>query len=272
MTKKQSEQMKKVWNKRKEQPEELKKLTDKISKSVIAFNKENPAAGKNHAEWVRKDRKEHPEKYVNSLKAALQNTSNFNKLRVGKTYMEIYGKEKAMKISEKQKQSKLRKPTKYWLGKKREPEIGEAIRKSKKGKTIEQIMGKRNAQIWAEKHLNYTFPKKDTSIEKKVQYQLKKAKMTFLTHYPITGQPDMLLTEYNLAIFCDGCYWHGCPQHFPNKKQENYNRDLRIMNDLKLEGYDVIRLWEHDIKEKDFDILYYLEKVINKNKLKRVRA
>ncbi|MET9336636.1 very short patch repair endonuclease [Nonomuraea sp. NPDC003804] len=72
--------------------------------------------------------------------------------------------------------------------------------------------------------------------------------------------PDFVLPRWRLAVFVDGCYWHGCPDHSPaefkgpnadrwrQKIETNRTRDRR--NNLLLEeaGWRVIRIWECEIK------------------------
>jgi len=78
--------------------------------------------------------------------------------------------------------------------------------------------------------------------------------------YPkkISGKPDFYFPEEKLAIFIDGCFWHGCKKCFQkpqtNKKfwmekvKNNIRRDLKVNSLLSKEGFKVVRLWEHEIK------------------------
>ncbi|MGW0589048.1 very short patch repair endonuclease [Streptosporangium sp. NPDC002607] len=72
--------------------------------------------------------------------------------------------------------------------------------------------------------------------------------------------PDFVLPRWRLAVFVDGCFWHGCPDHSPaefrgpnagrwrQKIETNQARDRR--NDFLLEeaGWRVLRVWECEIK------------------------
>lgn len=59
-----------------------------------------------------------------------------------------------------------------------------------------------------------------------------------------------------MAVFVDGCFWHGCPEHFvaPNsnvdywrpKIQRNRERDVRVDAALREAGWTVLRAWEHE--------------------------
>lgn len=57
---------------------------------------------------------------------------------------------------------------------------------------------------------------------------------------------DVFIPTLKLVIFVDGCYWHACPEHFPNNKHPNSD-NARIPYLTKC-GYKVALLWEHEIK------------------------
>lgn len=66
---------------------------------------------------------------------------------------------------------------------------------------------------------------------------------------------DLAFTRHKLAIFVDGCFWHGCPEHFVSPKnnaqwwlrkiQLNRQRDAETTEHLTKLGWRVLRLWEH---------------------------
>ncbi|BAJ73210.1 DNA G:T-mismatch repair endonuclease [Microbacterium testaceum StLB037] len=67
---------------------------------------------------------------------------------------------------------------------------------------------------------------------------------------------DMLFTRVRIAVFIDGCYWHGCPQHFSMpatnldywsaKIERNRVRDVETTTHLEARGWLVLRFWEHE--------------------------
>lgn len=67
---------------------------------------------------------------------------------------------------------------------------------------------------------------------------------------------DILFPGARLAVFVDGCFWHGCPLHgrqpktnsgwWEEKLSRNRQRDLRNDHDLETAGWRVLRLWEHE--------------------------
>jgi DNA mismatch endonuclease, patch repair protein len=68
-------------------------------------------------------------------------------------------------------------------------------------------------------------------------------------------RPDVAFTRYRVAVFLDGCFWHGCPEHGrPPKSNNSYwlpklaknaQRDVEQTQILTEAGWTVIRLWEH---------------------------
>jgi DNA mismatch endonuclease, patch repair protein len=83
--------------------------------------------------------------------------------------------------------------------------------------------------------------------------------LRYRLHVKLAGRPDIVFPGRRIAIFVDGCFWHGCPDHgvrpksnsqFWDKKiTENIQRDKRNTRQLSKEGWTVLRFWEHDIKK-----------------------
>ncbi|MDB6037227.1 MAG: mismatch repair protein Vsr [Verrucomicrobiales bacterium] len=76
--------------------------------------------------------------------------------------------------------------------------------------------------------------------------------------FPLAGKPDFAFPRHRLALFIDGCFWHGCPRHgrTPGSNQEywisklarNRQRDLEVVKELRKSGWKVLRIWEHDLR------------------------
>lgn len=76
----------------------------------------------------------------------------------------------------------------------------------------------------------------------------------------VFGKPDFYFNQLRLAVFVDGCFWHGCPKCFHAPRQNasfwaqkirrNRNRDRRVTKVLRAGGITVLRLWEHDLARK----------------------
>jgi len=69
---------------------------------------------------------------------------------------------------------------------------------------------------------------------------------------------DLVFFRMRVCVFVDGCFWHGCPKHFACPKKNGSwwaekiwatkIRDKRQRRHLRLEGWKVIRVWEHEIE------------------------
>jgi DNA mismatch endonuclease (patch repair protein) len=80
----------------------------------------------------------------------------------------------------------------------------------------------------------------------------------------LPGRPDIAFMGKKVAVFVDGCFWHGCPNHgrIPSDKigywaakiQRNKDRDERVNIELSRMGWVVLRFWEHELKQNIEDI------------------
>ena len=80
-------------------------------------------------------------------------------------------------------------------------------------------------------------------------------------HLPIPGRPDFSFRKQKVAVFVDGCFWHGCPRCFrlPNqnrafwkaKIEGNRRRDRSVNGRLRRLGWKVIRIRECRLKHSD---------------------
>lgn len=72
------------------------------------------------------------------------------------------------------------------------------------------------------------------------------------------GRPDALFKRARLAVFVDGCFWHGCPEHcripqsneayWRGKIERNRRRDAEVGDQLLERGWMGLRIWEHELK------------------------
>jgi DNA mismatch endonuclease (patch repair protein) len=77
----------------------------------------------------------------------------------------------------------------------------------------------------------------------------------------VTGKPDLVFPKAKLAVFVDGCFWHGCPLHatWPKNNAEfwqgkiarNQARDRLVTRMLRAKGWRVLRIWEHELAKKN---------------------
>ena len=76
----------------------------------------------------------------------------------------------------------------------------------------------------------------------------------------VLGKPDVVFLDPKLAIFIDGCFWHGCPYcrrklpetnkaYWKRKIKRNIELALHYNEQLNRNGWTVIRIWEHEIDD-----------------------
>ncbi len=101
---------------------------------------------------------------------------------------------------------------------------------------------------------------KNTGPERLVFKYLRDRKVYFQRHYKrAPGCPDVAVPSKKLAIFIDGGFWHGygfasrkkkLPEFWQNKIEKNMRRDKRNRRLLKLDGWKVLRIWDHQLTSK----------------------
>ncbi|MDT0377209.1 very short patch repair endonuclease [Streptomyces sp. DSM 42041] len=104
---------------------------------------------------------------------------------------------------------------------------------------------------------------RDTTVELRLRSLLHRQGLRFRVDVrPLSNErfrADILFTKCRVAVFVDGCFWHGCPAHHrPSKKNSefwrrkiegNRQRDERTTEVLKTAGWTVLRVWEHEDPE-----------------------
>ncbi len=90
----------------------------------------------------------------------------------------------------------------------------------------------------------------------------------------LPGKPDFIFPVEQLAIFVDGCFWHGCPKCYrrPHSSQDywdakvrgNILRDRRHRAHLRRTGWRVMRVWEHEIANSPARVCAKLERMLQK--------
>lgn len=73
----------------------------------------------------------------------------------------------------------------------------------------------------------------------------------------LEGRPDFVFRRERVALFVDGCFWHGCREHFrlpksrtdywKDKISRNESRDKQVGTLLRRQGWVVLRIWEHSL-------------------------
>jgi DNA mismatch endonuclease, patch repair protein len=105
--------------------------------------------------------------------------------------------------------------------------------------------------------------RRDTKPEKALRSALFSLGLRYRVDHPIKPseqsraiRPDIVFTRARLAVFVDGCFWHGCPDHgnsprrnsryWDAKLARNRDRDRHYDDLLESGGWTVIRFWEHE--------------------------
>lgn len=104
--------------------------------------------------------------------------------------------------------------------------------------------------------------RRDTGPERQLRSALHRAGLRFRVDMPIRPsggrpvRPDVVFPRRKIAVYVDGCFWHGCPVHWTKSRTNapywdekvaaNRERDARITAALEGDGWKVVRFWEHD--------------------------
>lgn len=102
---------------------------------------------------------------------------------------------------------------------------------------------------------------KDTSIEIKLRKALWHEGIRYRKNYKaLPGKPDIAITKYRIAVFCDSSFWHGRDfekkkpvatnhQYWDAKIRRNMERDNEVNQQLRAAGWTVLRFWDIDINK-----------------------
>ncbi|MEV6959725.1 very short patch repair endonuclease [Streptomyces sp. NPDC051207] len=104
---------------------------------------------------------------------------------------------------------------------------------------------------------------RDTAQELAVRRLLHASGLRYRVNVPVPGMPrrtiDIVFPRTKIAIFLDGCFWHGCPEHatrpkanaewWRTKLDKNMARDIETTEHLRSAGWTVLRFWEHESVE-----------------------
>ena len=105
---------------------------------------------------------------------------------------------------------------------------------------------------------------KDTAPELALRSRLHRMGLRYRTHVAplatLRRRADIVFGPARVAVFVDGCFWHGCPEHgrrrhavngwyWPEKIARNQRRDADTDRQLEAAGWLVVRVWEHEDHE-----------------------
>jgi DNA mismatch endonuclease (patch repair protein) len=99
---------------------------------------------------------------------------------------------------------------------------------------------------------------RDTGPEIALRRALHAAGLRYSLRRRLAGSPDVVFVRARVAVFVDGCFWHGCRRHcrrpatnrpyWAAKIERNLARDARVGRELRAAGWRVVRLWEHQVR------------------------
>jgi len=103
--------------------------------------------------------------------------------------------------------------------------------------------------------------RRDTAPERALRSELHRRGLRFRVDAPVSVEgrsprPDVIFPRHRVAVFVDGCFWHGCPDHSAAPRQNqaywgpkiarNIERDEEHDAKLEAAGWTVIRVWAHE--------------------------
>jgi DNA mismatch endonuclease (patch repair protein) len=121
--------------------------------------------------------------------------------------------------------------------------VADVFTKAKRSEVMSLIRGKGNKET-----------------ERVLLALLKQNKITgWRRHLPLPGKPDFAFPKKRVAVFVDGCFWHGCPKCYTRpktnrkfwdrKREQNMSRDRRVNRQLRRKGWKVTRIWQHSLEK-----------------------
>lgn len=117
-----------------------------------------------------------------------------------------------------------------------------------------------NVSVTRSRSMSAVKSKNNLSTERLLRMALVRSRIRgWITHADLPGKPDIYFPKERLAVFLDGCFWHGCSRcgHIPKtntlfwatKIKRNRQRDQKNGRLLRGQGVLVIRAWEHSLQK-----------------------
>jgi len=115
---------------------------------------------------------------------------------------------------------------------------------------------------------------RDTSCELALRKELHRRGLRYSLKKKLPGSPDIVFVAARVAVFVDGCFWHGCAKHcrrpssnveyWQSKIDRNMARDNKVSKELTDLGWRVVRIWEHEIKTSAARAAARVEKIVRR--------
>lgn len=94
--------------------------------------------------------------------------------------------------------------------------------------------------------------------------------------FPLFGKPDLAFPKSKVAVFVDGCFWHGhaCGRNLTPKNNaalwaekisRNRARDIRTNRNLRNQGWSVLRVWECELRKSPAKCIWRIAKILEQN-------
>jgi DNA mismatch endonuclease (patch repair protein) len=113
---------------------------------------------------------------------------------------------------------------------------------------------------------------RNTGPELTVRKALWALGLRYRTHSAIPGRPDIVFAGAKVAVFIDGCFWHGCALHgvkpktnrdfWREKIRKNRARDRKVTRILEADGWSVLRFWEHEVEDEPLKVTFIVAKAV----------
>lgn len=114
--------------------------------------------------------------------------------------------------------------------------------------------------------------KSQSKLENKVSKALWNRGIRFRKNAKLFGKPDISIKKYKIVIFIDSCFWHCCPLHgnkpksnekyWDKKLKRNVERDLEVNEYYTDNNWNIMRVWEHDIKNSFVNTIDSIEEFV----------
>jgi len=113
---------------------------------------------------------------------------------------------------------------------------------------------------------------KDTDSEIRLRKVLWQKGLRYRVRFKLPGTPDIAFVKKRVAVFVDGCFWHGCPVHYrapmsnaefwTEKLRINVNRDRLADSRLNEMGWAVVRVWAHEVNDDISQVIQRITKAV----------
>ncbi|MFD1957029.1 very short patch repair endonuclease [Paenibacillus thailandensis] len=116
-----------------------------------------------------------------------------------------------------------------------------------------------------------------TKLEDRITAELWKHGIRFRKNtLDLLGKPDIAIKKYKVVIFIDSCFWHSCELHgripksnvdyWAKKLSSNKQRDIAVTSHYNDHHWNILRIWEHEIKSDFSGTIARIIDFINKSK------